>query len=166
MKENGHAVPEISGDKGDIAFITGDARLLDEVQGLWEELNQIHLEKSVDFKNHYRTFTFQARKESLLRHGEKGKLLVIIAQRNDRKIGYCIASLADGAGEIDSIFVKPGCRKSAVGNSLMELALDWMQSNAAQKITVKVAVGNEAVFGFYAKYGFAPRLTELQIVDN
>ena len=147
-----------------IEFITGDTSLLDEIKELWEELNQFHIEKSVDFKNHYKAFTFAARKESIFRHIENGALLVAIAYCNNLKIGYCISSVVDGIGEIDSIFVKTGYRKSDVGHKLMEMSLDWIKTNAAKKIVVKVSVGNEEVFGFYSKYGFAPCLTELQII--
>ncbi len=149
---------------GEITFLTGDTGLLDEVKELWEGLNQVHLEKSVDFKKYYQAFTFQARKESLVRHAGKGKLLVVLARRDGRKIAYCISSVVDGVGEIDSIFVAADCRKSRVGNALMEMSLDWIKSNGAKQTIVKVAVGNEDVFGFYSSYGFAPRLTELQIV--
>ena len=147
-----------------IEFITGDTSPLDEIKELWEELNQFHIEKSVDFKNHYKAFTFAARKESIVRHIENGALLVAIAYCNNLKIGYCISSVVDGIGEIDSIFVKTGYRKSDVGHKLMEMSLDWIKTNAAKKIVVKVSVGNEEVFGFYSKYGFAPCLTELQII--
>ena len=147
-----------------IEFITGDTSLLDEIKELWEELNQFHIEKSVDFKNHYKAFTFAARKESIVRHIENGALLVAIAYCNNLKIGYCISIVVDGIGEIDSIFVKTGYRKSDVGHKLMEMSLDWIKTNAAKKIVVKVSVGNEEVFGFYSKYGFAPCLTELQII--
>ena len=142
-----------------IEFITGDTSLLDEIKELWEELNQFHIEKSVDFKNHYKAFTFAARKESIVRHIENGALLVAIAYCNNLKIGYCISSVVDGIGEIDSIFVKTGYRKSDVGHKLMEMSLDWIKTNAAKKIVVKVSVGNEEVFGFYSKYGFATCLT-------
>lgn len=151
-------------DSGEVSFLTGDIKLLDDVKEMWEQLNQMHLEKSVDFKNHYRSFTFADRRDSLIYQAQRGKLLVVIACHNDLKIGYCVASLVDGIGEIDSIFVKPVCRKSNVGNKLMQMSLDWLRANAAKKIIVKVALGNEQVFGFYKKYGFAPTLTELQIV--
>lgn len=147
-----------------IEFITGDTSLLDEIKELWEELNQLHIVKSVDFRNHYKAFTFAARKESIVRHIENGALLVAIAYCNNLKIGYCISSVVDGIGEIDSIFVKTGYRKSDVGHKLMEISLGWIKTNAAKKIVVKVSVGNEEVFGFYSKYGFAPCLTELQII--
>lgn len=150
-------------DNKKFTFITGDANLLAAIKELWEELNQLHIEKSVDFQNHYKAFTFAARKESIVRHTENGALLVTIAYCNNLKIGYCIASIVDGSGEIDSIFVKTGYRQSDVGHKLMEMSLDWLKTNAAKKIIVKVSAGNEEVFEFYSKYGFAPCLTELQI---
>ena len=45
----------------------------------------------------------------------------------------------------------------------MAASLNWIMSCNAKKTIVKVSVGNEEVFGFYSKYGFAPRLIELQL---
>lgn len=151
-------------DSKEITFIAGNANLLDDVKELWEELNQFHCNKSVNFKKDYTTFTFATRKESIVRHIENGKLLVVIAYCNNLKIGYCISSVVDEIGEIDSIFVKSDYRKSDVGHELMEQSLDWIKLNVVKQIILKVSVGNEEVFGFYSKYGFAPRLTELQII--
>jgi len=50
-----------------------------------------------------------------------------------------------------------------VGHLLTEAALDWIKSLDAKKIIVRVACGNEEAFDFYAKYGFLPRATELQL---
>ena len=151
-------------DSQEITFISGDVDMLGDVKELWEELNQVHFEKSLHFKNQYAAFTFATRKEAIIRHVASGKLLVAIAHHNSQKIGYCISSVVDEVGEIESIFVKSDYRKSDVGHRLMEQALAWIKSNAPQKIIVQVAAGNEEVFGFYAKYGFAPVLTSLQIV--
>lgn len=147
----------------EINLVRGDINNLNDIQELWEELNQHHLEKSYDFKQHYKDFTFSERKESLINYAEKGKLFIVIAYHESEKIGYCVASVVDRTGEIDSIYIKAGYRKNHVGNILMEAALGWIRSFDTKKIIVKVAAGNEEVFGFYSKYGFAPRLTELQI---
>lgn len=151
-------------DSQEITFIVGNEQLLDDIRELWEELNQVHSEKSVDFKNHYLAFNFTARKESIMRHIKNGKLLIVVAYHDNLKIGYCLSSVVDEVGEIASLFVKSAYRKSAVGQKLMEQSLDWLRSNAAKQIIVKVSVGNEEAFGFYAKYGFAPCLTELHII--
>lgn len=147
----------------EIILKTGDESCLSDIRELWEELNQLHLEKSPDFKPHYRALTFQSRRESLLAKAEKGKLSTIIAYHNEMRIGYCVSSIVDDAGEIDSIYVKADYRKRLVGTMLMESSLNWLEENGVTSISVAVSVGNEEVFGFYAKYGFKPRLTILQL---
>lgn len=150
----------------DITFITGGKDILDDIEELWEELNLHHLERSHDFKQHYMAFTFRSRKESFVAHAENGKLLIVIAYHKDLKIGYCVSSIVDGVGvgEISSIYIKPDYRKSRIGDMFMKTSLDWIQSYNVKKIIVKVAVGNEEIFGFYSTYGFAPRFTELQLI--
>jgi len=146
----------------DIILETGNEKLLADIEELWEQLNQLHMAKSLDFKHHYRTFTFQARSKSLLSIAEKGKLFIAIAHHREEKIGYIVSSIIDETGEIDSVFIKPEYRKKGVGNMLMEASLNWIKTNNVKLIRVAVSVGNEEVFGFYAKYGFKPRLTVLQ----
>jgi ribosomal protein S18 acetylase RimI-like enzyme len=150
----------------DILFKSGDITVLDDVRELWEELNQYHLVKSPYFKYHFANFTFQARKESLIESAEKGKLFTLIAYHESEKVGYCIASVVNDIGEVDSIYVKPEYRETGIGNTLMEKSLDWINSSYAKNIIIKVAVGNEEAFGFYSKYGFAPRYVELQLVPK
>ena len=144
----------------------GDETIIDEIHELWSELNQIHLEKSPHFKQHFKTFTFHDRKQSLLSHANKGKLLIILAYDNDTKIGYCASSIVDNIGEIESMYVKPDYRKKHVGTMFMEKSLEWIRSNDAKEIIVKVATGNKEVFEFYSKYGFKPRLTLLQLTSH
>ena len=145
-----------------IRYTAGNAELLDRIEPLWAELNAIHQAKSVHFKAHYAGFTFEARKKMLLQAAEKGCLFVILAYDNELLVGYCVASVIDELGEVDSIFVSEAYRKKGIASSLMERALEWLNANGAVKIALKVSVGNEEVLGFYARYGFLPRLIELQ----
>ena len=94
----------------DIDYKSGDETVLDEIQELWEELNQLHLDKSPYFKHHYISFSYQARKESLIKCAERGKLFVLIAYHDSVKIGYCVASVVEDVGEIESIYIKPDYR--------------------------------------------------------
>ena len=144
---------------------TGDHSSLSEIKELWEELNQLHFKKSPDFKNHYGAFTFEAREQSLLATAARGKLFVVIAFLNEIKIGYCVSSVVDDVGEIDSIYIKPDYRNNHIGSILLESSLNLIKENCVKSIKIAVSVGNEEVFGFYAKYGFKPRLTILQTTD-
>jgi ribosomal protein S18 acetylase RimI-like enzyme len=152
--------------RSEVIYKTGDEALIDDVHELWNELNQVHLEKSLYCRQFFEAFTFHDRKKSLLSDANRGKLFIIIACCDDVKVGYCISSVVDGVGDISSIYVKPDYRGSQIGNTLMEKSLGWIQSNAAKEIIVKVAVGNEDVLGFYEKYDFKPRLVELQVIPD
>jgi ribosomal protein S18 acetylase RimI-like enzyme len=147
-----------------VSYIVGNEALIDDIEELWTELNQIHFEKTVDFKRRYREFTFCERKQSLLSCADKGELSIAIACDNERKIGYCVSSIIDNVGEIDSLYVKSDYRGKRIGGTLMEKSLDWINSHDVTAVRVKVAIGNEEVFGFYSTYGFKPIFTELQIV--
>jgi ribosomal protein S18 acetylase RimI-like enzyme len=147
-----------------ISYITGDERIIDDIEELWEELNQLHLDKSPYFKHHYSVFTFQARKESLMACANRGKLNVIIACQKDAKIGYCVSSAVDNVGEIDSIYIKLDYRGQRIGDKLMKMSLDWLRENNVKSIHIAVSSGNEEVFGFYSKYGFKPRFTKLEFI--
>jgi ribosomal protein S18 acetylase RimI-like enzyme len=149
-----------------IHYVTGNEELLDAIQFLWEELNKIHLEKSVHFRDFYSRNTFEIRKETLLKTAQKGHMLIVLAYDEDFLIGYCVASLVDGVGEIDSLFVSVSYRGNGIGKHLMEKSLNWLKQNAASKTVIKVSVGNEDVFGFYTKHGFFPRLSELQMISE
>ncbi len=148
----------------EIYYIAGNEELLNRIKPLWEGLNAIHQAKSVHFKAHYAGFTFEARQNALLKTASEGRLRVILAYDGERLIGYCVASVADETGEIDSIFVSEAFRGKGIASRLMERALDWLKAKGAAKIALKVSVGNEDVLGFYAKHGFYPRLLELQHV--
>jgi ribosomal protein S18 acetylase RimI-like enzyme len=150
----------------EISYITGNETLIDYIEELWIELHQVHFEKSLDFKHRYKNFTFYERKQSLLSCASKGELFIAVAYDGGRKIGYCVSSLADNTGEIDSIYVKPDYRKLHIGSTLMEKSLDWFNSFDVTTVTIKVAAGNEEAFGFYSKYGFKPIFTELQIATK
>jgi len=140
----------------------GGVDLLDVIRPLWEELNVLHAEKSPFFRDDYKAFTFEDRKQILLEKAAKGKLRVSIWTGEEGLIdGYCIASVDGYEGEVDSIYVKKERRKSGIGTALMKECLEWLKKNGSERIKVVVAYGNEDVFGFYKKFELFPRATTL-----
>lgn len=133
---------------------------LPEVKTLWEELNQIHLEKSKYFKSYYSEFSFENRLHALY---EKERIETFVLKDKDEKMGYCIASIENKKGEIDSIYVKPSAQKKGMGKLLMDEAMKWFHENGIQKVSVSIAVGNEAVLKFYRKYHFRERLITMEL---
>jgi ribosomal protein S18 acetylase RimI-like enzyme len=153
--------------KCSVKLVHGDEGLLDQTRLLWEALNRHHLALSTHFKTHYEGMTFEGRKADLLKKASAGKMRVDLAvdEKTAQTVGYCVSSLnQDKAGEVESLFVDPNYRGLGVGGMLMRAALEWMDQEGAVAKTVEVAQGNEAAFGFYAKYGFLPRKTTLKQV--
>jgi len=147
-----------------ISYEIGNESLLSEIENLWKSLNDIHNDKTLCFKEHFENMTFEMRKEDLLKQAQKGELSIILVRNIDNKvIGYCVSSLVNRIGEIESICIDKEYRKRGIGDILMEKALHWIENKKPNKIFVMVAVGNEEVYGFYKKYGFYPRITKLEM---
>lgn len=133
---------------------------IDEIEPLWRELNSHHHERSENFKGHFSSFTFAERSKKLL---AMDKLAIFIAKENAELVGYCIASLNNEAGEIDSLYVKPKFQGSSLGMLLTESAMSWLSSLNCSQVSVYVAEGNEEAIPFYEKFGFKKRFHVLQI---
>ena len=129
------------------------------IKPLWESLNKVHHTNSNNWKKHFTDFTFEKRMESI-RGSEK--FSVFISINDDDISGYCIASINEGVGEIDSIFVKKQYRKALIGKKLVEKSIEWLESQKIHSIKVGIAEGNESVLPFYEKLGFKKSLTILK----
>ncbi len=151
--------------KRPIRYVGGDQTLLDQIQLLWEGLNQIMCQRSTHFKEHFAAMTFARRKADLLEKAAVGLMHVDLAvdQTSGQNVGYLVSSLnRKKVGEIESIFVSEEYRGQGVGGHLMRNALKWMDQNGAVDKVVEATVGNESVLGFYARFGFLPRLLQLK----
>jgi diamine N-acetyltransferase len=82
------------------------------------------------------------------------------------RIGYCVATVDNGTGEIDSIYLEEASRKHGIGALLLNNGVDWLKEKGCETIVLGVAEGHEIVFDFYKKYGFYPRKTLLQLKSN
>jgi len=65
------------------------------IQPLWEQLNLVHLDKSVYFKSKYERFTFNQRIESINKKAQKGiiKLDMLLDKDTGSYVGYCLSSI-------------------------------------------------------------------------
>ncbi len=146
-----------------ITYVRGDKTKIDIIKPLWEQLNSQHLCLSPNFKDYYKTLTFQDRKRAIMQRAAGIEIHVELGYNENVLIGYCISSIDRSlVGEIDSIFVEEKHRNQGIGTSLMKNSLDWLTSKSSKKNIVSVAVGNEQAYGFYAKFGFLPRRTMLE----
>lgn len=69
-------------------------------------------------------------------------------------IGYCLSSIEDSLGVIDSIYIKNQYRKFGLGDKLINSSLKWFESNAIINIEINVIYANDEVLPFYEHYGF------------
>ncbi len=136
------------------------AEQIDVIEPLWRELNALHLEKSYCFKEYFTNFTFRERCEKWL---AMDALKIIAAGKNGGLVGYCVASIYNGAGEIDSIYLQPEVRGASLGKELMEAALSWLAGQGCTRIGISVVEGNEEVIPFYEKFGFKVKSRVLEL---
>lgn len=131
-----------------------DEKDLELIEPLWKKLIYHLQSKSTYFSLDYKSLIFEERREQLIKIAESGQLRLDIVTEGTEYMGYCVCSIVDGKGFIDSLFVDQQYRKRGIGNKLMERALNWMDIHSVSDIEILMSFGNDAALGFYEKYGF------------
>jgi GNAT superfamily N-acetyltransferase len=135
---------------------------IERIKPLWEELRMIHAQESAFFKEYFASRCFEDRCKKFFQPGKKEVRIEIVCNGKE-DIGYCIASVSDErAGEIDSIIVKEKWRLQGIGSTLMTHALSWLDAQNISERKLMAGFGRESVFRFYEKFGFYPRLVQLE----
>jgi len=139
-----------------ISILEKDIKELVLIKPLWEKLKFIHLDKSVYFKNKFKKFTFDQRMEQIYEKSQNGviKFDMILDNDNGNYVGYCLSSMKNNFGEIESIFVEDEYRMLRLGDKLMKNALNWFELNKITNISISVVYANDDVLPFYERYGF------------
>jgi ribosomal protein S18 acetylase RimI-like enzyme len=154
---------------GKIEYATKTKKDIDIVEPLWEKLTAHHKARSLHFKNLYDQYKWEGRKNELLGKSKNGALRIDMAKDGNTgiNIGYCVSTVSENkTGEIESIFIEKAYRKMGIGANFLNKALKWMDSHAVERRVIAVAAGNEEAFGFYAKFGFYPRVSILIRTDT
>jgi diamine N-acetyltransferase len=149
-----------------IKYFKTDEKELDRIKDLWNKLRLQHQIKSSYFSKDYETIVFEDRKEQLLKKSEKWVLKVDLAFDNDNLVGYCVSSVSNDKGEIDSIFIEKKYRSVGIGDKLMKRALTWMNKMGVKNKRIQISVGNEDTIEFYSRYGFYPKHILLKQPEN
>lgn len=131
------------------------------IKPLWEKLNQLHLRMSIYFKDHYETFTFEKRMASF-QDKDQNDLKITVVLIADQIKGYCMSSISNNMGEIDSLYLEEDTRGAGIGKELVEAHLAWLHDNGCEKIRLTVSYGNDSVLEFYRKMGFYERMIGLE----
>ena len=128
------------------------------IKNLWEKNRQYHENTSEYFKESYRFISFEER----IKDFESQTIKITVAKSDDGYIGYCISTIIDGKGEIDSLHVDELNRGNGIGKKLVIKHMEWLKENNCKVIGVTVSQENETTIGFYKKLGFYPNTLYMQ----
>lgn len=147
-------------------FQEGSYELLDSCTNLWESFTSNQIENAGEMSTSIEEYIRSLKDGGLLSKTEEGKLyvqLVFLENKQEQEpIGFCITSLTKQLiGEVEVLFVLDRYRGNKLGGRLFHNALKWLEQQGAVEQKLVVAIGNERVFDFYAKYGFYPAYSTL-----
>ncbi len=135
------------------------------IKNLWEKNRQYHEVTSEYFSYTYRSMCFDERMKAF---GEfdKDMLKITVAKDNGEYIGYCISTIVEGKGELESLHVDESKRGMGIGKELTVKHLEWMKENNCIVIGVTVSQENESTINFYKNLGFYPNTVYMQQVQR
>jgi len=131
------------------------------IRDLWEK-NRIYHEKNSEFFGElYQSVNFEERMKAF---GElpKEMLKITVIKSDDDYIGYCMSTIVNGKGELESMHVDEGSRGQGLGEALGIKHVQWMKEMKCNVIGVTVSQENEATIRFYKKIGFRPNTLYMQ----
>jgi ribosomal protein S18 acetylase RimI-like enzyme len=135
------------------------------IKNLWEKNRQYHEVSSEYFSETYRSMCFDERIK-VFGEFDKDMLKITVAKDNDEYIGYCISTIVEGKGELESLHVDESKRGIGIGKELTVTHLEWMKENNCKVIGVTVSQENESTINFYKKLGFYPNTLYMQQVQR
>lgn len=138
---------------------------LNKIKHLWIKLNIIHYSDSLYWKDDFLRQTFEKRIGAFEKI-EENEIKISIITDNVDIFGYCISTIKDSVGEIESIYLDEIIRNNKYGQALINKHLEWFKSRGCEKINVSVSHGHDSVLGFYNKMGFYERRIELRYKEK
>jgi diamine N-acetyltransferase len=147
-----------------IEFFEKDQKELQLIKNLWEKLNKIHADTSPFFSEEYASKSFVERAYELCEKARNGIMKILIARDSDADaiIGYCIYSIINGTGEIESIFVENAYRANSIGDTFLLKADEFFKHNSVSKKHICVYAGNEQVLKFYNRHQYYQKYIVLE----
>ena len=78
----------------------------------------------------------------------------IVAEADNRIIGYACYFIADGECHLTNIAVDPTCRRKSVARKLLEAILGIVQESGCVYLLLEVRPSNVEARAFYERFGF------------
>lgn len=134
---------------------------IEVIKSLWEKNRQYHENSSEYFKESYHSINFDQRIKAFDVFN-KETMKITVAKINDEYIGYCISTIVDGKGEVESLHVDENNRGNGIGKELVTKHMEWMNEKNCKVTGVTVSQENESTIWFYKKLGFYPNTLYMQ----
>ena len=136
---------------------------LSTIKNLWERNRQYHEDSSEYFSEAYRSICFDERIK-VFREFDKDTLKITVAKDKGEYIGYCMSTIVEGKGELESLHVDESKRGLGIGKELVAKHLEWMKENNCKVVGVTVSQENQSTINFYKKLGLYPNTLYMQQV--
>ncbi|WP_282125763.1 GNAT family N-acetyltransferase [Marinifilum flexuosum] len=133
------------------------------IKEVWICNKEFHEEIDENFTSQYASLDFETRMNAIVQSGKN--LKISIAKKKNCICAYCISSIENHKGEIESLHVLESERGNGIGKKLTQMHLNWLKSNHCEEIGLYVASCNEKTIDFYKELGLLPNLTYMQLKD-
>lgn len=129
---------------------------IDDIENLWNKLHNYHMEISERYRSHHSKFTFNDRKQYILK---SPKLLILTAEdsESNKKIGFCVSTINDNRGEVESLYIDTNYRKMNIGKTFIEMSENWFKKSSVKKYIIGCVYENEKGIEFYKRIGLSPK---------
>lgn len=135
---------------------------IEVIRALWEKNRLYHENISEYFKEIYSNIDFE-KKIGAFSKLNKNMIKITIAEDNDKCIGYCISTIDDEKGELQTFHIDKDSRGNGVGKEIGLRHINWMKEMKCSQIGVNVSPENINTIEFYKKIGFLPNSLYMQL---
>jgi GNAT superfamily N-acetyltransferase len=129
------------------------------IHNLWLLNSEFHLSKSIYFSKLREKDKFKERIESWK---TKGSIRITIALEKEI-VGYCVSSIDNDIGIIESLYVLESERRKGIGKELIKRHIEWLKEKGSKKIEVTTVYGNDDSLDFYRSVNMFPKTVKFEL---
>lgn len=138
---------------------------IESIKNLWEKNREYHERSSEYFKELYASLSFDQRIKAF-RVSDEEAIKITVVKSGSEYIGYCISTINEDEGRIQSLHVIEANRGQGIGKKLVTKHIEWMKEKACQVIGVRASQENKSTIFFYKMLGFYPNTLYMQLKDK
>ena len=118
---------------------------------LQEVLPVMQLEREIATAPHWGEYVYR---DIVNGAGGAVRRCLYVARRGNEAVGFAVARVFEGSGEIESLAVRETERRRGLGRRLLEAVLGWCGEQGARAIELEVRVSSLGAQRLYAECGF------------